>query len=119
MAQVTGTVFVLIDGALLQSKPGASIEMGGFNRTAVMANGVVIGFSEEPVEATISATLAHTFGLKINSIRDFKDGTLVFTTDTGTIYVVSGAFASTTGTLTGGEGDYEVEFKGKATLQVA
>ena len=110
--QVSGIVFVKIDGAVQRSKPGAKLMMGGVERTAIIANGKVVGFAEKGVAATVSFTLAHKGGDDLIALQDSIDSTLEFETDTGDTYVVSPAFASKPAELSDGEGDVAFEFQG-------
>ena len=116
-ATVTGTCIVRIDGASIRSKAGAKLMMGGVERTPVFADGEMIGFSTKPVEATVSATLAHTSTSDIAALRDIDDSSLIFETDTGVKFSIRNAFLVKPPELTGGEGDVAVEFKGKAAVQ--
>lgn len=112
MGQVTGTVYVNMNGKRLRSKEGASLDMGGFERTAQMSNGTVAGFSEKPVPAVVSCTLLHMSDTDLKEINDFQDGTVTFETDTGLTYIVNEAFTTKPCKLTGGEGEIECEFSG-------
>lgn len=110
--KVTGTVIVRVDGKSIKSKEGASIELGGFERTPVFADGILIGYSEKPTACIIVATLAHTSSSDLIGIREMVDVSGVFETDSGTRYSVRGMFNTKPPKLTGGEGDVAVEFAG-------
>ena len=111
--QVTGVAIVRVDGASLRSKEGAKLVFGGFERTPVYADGVLIGFSAKPTAAMVTATLAHTSSSDLAAIRDTVDATILFETDTGTTYTIRGAFCTKPPELTGGEGDVAVEYAGQ------
>ncbi len=111
--KVTGVVILRIDGESIRSKEGASLEIGGFERTPIIADGQVIGYSEKPVPSLVVATLAHTSTTDLIAIRNMVDVTGVFETDTGTRYTIAGMFNTKPPKLTGGEGDVNVEFAGK------
>lgn len=112
MAQVTGIVFVKIDGELVRSKEGAKLTLGGKERTAQVGHSVY-GFSERVVPSQVEFTIAHTAGFDLIGTQDKINSTLEFETDTGDIYIVRDAFATRPADLTGGEGDATFEFQGQ------
>ena len=117
MAQVTGTVIVRMDGLSLRSKDKAKLELGGFERMPVFADNELIGFSKKPVEAKVSATLAHVADSDVAAINNAESVSILFVCDNGVAFLVANAFCTKPPTLTGGEGDLEVEFAGKAAVQ--
>jgi hypothetical protein len=115
MAQVTGVVRIKINGTLVRSKAGATLNLGGVNRT-VQKGHSIYGYSSEPQEAVCSFTIAHTADVDEDELRDFTDGVLMFETDTGKTYQVNAAFTSVPPELTGGEGDLTVEITGQPAI---
>jgi len=114
MPDVTGTSIIQMDALSLQSKDGeASIEFGGKERTAVYADGTLLGPAEKAVAATVSSTLAHTSQTDMAKLSNAKNVTITVITDTGKRYVVRNAFATKPAKLSGSEGDVEVEFMGQ------
>ncbi len=111
MAQVTGIVFVKIDGELQRSKEGAKLILGGKERTA-QTGYKVYGFSEKVVPATVEFTLAHVGGDDLEGLQNKVDSTIEFETDTGDTYLVANAFSTKPAELTGGEGDVALEYMG-------
>ena len=111
MAQVTGIVFVKVNGALLRSKEGAKLMLGGKERTAQVGH-KLYGYSEKVVPATVEFTLAHVVADDLEGLQDTVDGTVEFETDTGDNYIVANAFSTKPAELTGGEGDVALEFQG-------
>lgn len=117
MADVTGTSIIQMDGLSLSSKEGeASLDFGGKERTAVYADGVLLGPSEKTVAATVSSTLAHQSTTDMVKLSNAKNVTITFITDTGKRYVVRGAFATKPAKLSGSEGDVEIEFMGQPAV---
>lgn len=117
MAQVTGIVVIRMDGLSLRSKEKAKLDLGGKERTAVFADNELIGYAEKPVAAKVTATLAHTAETDLIAIRDATNVSLEFATDTGVSYLVANAFCVKPPVLTGGDGDVEIEFEGRAAVQ--
>lgn len=115
MAQVTGIVKIYLDGQLLRSQPGATLNMGGVKRTAKSGHSVY-GYSEEIVESTLDATLvdmADTDAIKLSAI---KDATLRFETDTGNVYTVKGAWTSEPCQVSSG-GDLPLKMAGQPAIK--
>lgn len=113
MGQVTGIVYVSVNGKRLRSKEGASLDIGGKERTAIVAAGRVTGYSEKVVPSVLSCTLAHTSDTDLLDIGATVDATATFETDTGLTYIMAGVFCTKPPKVTGGEGDVEVEFSGE------
>lgn len=106
-----------MDGLSLKSKEGAEIDIGGMNREAAIADGIVADFTEEPVPAQLTATLLHGAQSDLIKIRDATNVTIVFSSDTGVKYVMRGAWCSKPPKLKGGKGECDVEFQGPPAIQ--
>ena len=117
MSQVTGTVVVRLNGNTLRSESGAKLDLGGFERTDRYADHSLLGYSQKPIASMCSCTLAHTAQTDLQAIMDTVDATLIFETDTGKRYTIRNAFCTKPPTLTGGEGQVEVEFKGQPAVE--
>ena len=111
MAKVLGIAKIHVGSSLLRSKEGASITLGGIERTEV-AGYAVYGFSEKVVGATVSCTLAHTNDLSLSELAQTTDAVVRFECDNGTVYVVEHAYMRTTPQVTAGSGDVACEFGG-------
>lgn len=92
--QVTGKATIYVDGAQLKTADDATLDTGGEKRTAVKGNGQVIGYSAETVEPTLECTVYHTAETSIEDIKNITDATVIFQTDTGRRYVLTGAFVT-------------------------
>ncbi len=110
--QVSGSVIIRVNGQSIRSKDGAKLTLGGKERTPQYADGQLIGYSEKPIAAMVTATLAHTSATDLIAIRDMVDVSGIFETDTGVRYSIRGMFCTKPPELTGGEGDVAVEFAG-------
>jgi len=117
MAQVTGVVILRMDGLALRSKEKATLEMGGSEQTEVFADGELIGYSSKPVAAKVTATLAHTAESDVAAINNARNVSIEFACDSGVSFLIANAFSCKPPKLSGGEGDLEVEFAGKAAIQ--
>lgn len=111
MAQVTGIVFVKVNGDLLRSKEGAKLMLGGKERTAQTGHSVY-GYSEKVVPSQVECTISHLADTDLNALNDTVDATVTFETDTGVVYTVPNSFLTKPPELTGGDGDVALEFQG-------
>lgn len=90
--QVAGKIFVTINGQRLRSKEGASLETGGIEREGVVSDSGVDGFMEKVVAPKVDCKVSLTNDIKLADLQAFKDGTLIFETDTGRVYTLTGAW---------------------------
>lgn len=111
MSQVTGIVYVKVNGALLRSKEGAKLNLGGKERSPVVGHSVY-GFTEKVVPATVECTLAHTADTDLVALGALTGATVQFETDTGVTFVVANAFTTKTLELKGGDGEVTLEMNG-------
>lgn len=93
MAKFLGRATITVDGVVLNSMPGASIDIGGVKRTAVTLDNGKVGFSEEPMPSQVDCNIAVDKNTSLAEIRDWDDVTIGFACDTGQRYVIAGAFS--------------------------
>jgi hypothetical protein len=110
MAQVTGRVFIKINGEMQHSKPGAKLMFGGKTRTPVVGDDAVHGYAEKLTEPRIECTFSHTANTSVQALADISDATVTFETDTGKAFILRNAFVTDPPELTGGEGELAVKF---------
>lgn len=101
--QVAGKVFLTLNGTRLRSKEGASLEMGGIEREAVISDSGVDGFNEKITAPKVDCKVSLTNDVRMADLQAFKDGTLVFETDTGRAYTLTGAWCAKPPKLEKGE----------------
>lgn len=111
MPQITGIVYVKIDGMLMRSKEGAKLMLGGKERTPQVGY-KLYGPSEKVIPSTVEFTIAHAAGDDLVGLSAKIDSTIEFDTDTGDSYLVANAFCTKPAELTGGEGDVAFAFMG-------
>ncbi|MBI2769990.1 MAG: phage tail tube protein [Burkholderiales bacterium] len=109
MAQVTGRVFIALNGQRIRSKEGATLDVGGVDREAAVSDAGVDGYSEKVVQAKVECKINDTADIRIDDIRKFKDGTLTFQTDTGKVYTCINAWCANPPKMTKGEWDLSFE----------
>ena len=108
MTQVAGKVFLNISGVggesvRLRSKEGASLELGGVEREAAISDSGVDGFTEKVTAPKVDCKISLTNDIKLKDLQAFKNGTLIFQTDTGRVYTLSGAWCAKPPKLEKGE----------------
>lgn len=109
MPQVTGRVFIAINGQRIRSKDGASLDTGGLKRNAQTSDAGVDGFSEEVAVPRVECKINDTAQISLEDLRNFKEGTLVFETDTGKPYTLTGAWIAEPPKLAKGEWELKYE----------
>lgn len=115
MPKITGIVKVYVDGALLRSKEGAKLVVGGKERTPQVGY-KVYGHSEKVVPGSVEFVVAHTADTDLIEMSNYTDATLKFETDTGKSFLITDAFTSKPAELTGGEGDVAMEMMGNPAV---
>lgn len=103
MAQATGRVTIKLNGDVLRSRNGASIQTGGIIREPLTTDQGAIFYREDITPAVIVATIVHLADTDIQALRSFRDFTLAFETDTGDGWSISNAFVTEVGELSAGE----------------
>lgn len=102
MAQVTGRIFISLNGQRIRSKEGASLETGGVERDAANSDSGVDGFTEKIVPPKVECKISHTAQTKLKELQAFT-GTLTFETDTGSVYTLIEAWCAKPPKLEKGE----------------
>jgi Phage tail tube protein len=103
VAQATGRVYITVDGDLLRSMPGASLQTGGVDRQAKILDSGDAHHIVVPVVSEVVASVVHLPDTDVVAMREWSNVTLKFVTDTGDGYVINNAWVATVGPLTNGE----------------
>lgn len=103
MAQVTGRVTIKLGSESLRSKTGAVLNIGGIQREFDVTDQLESYYREKGSVSTIKATIPHMSDTDLIKLRNFKNGTAYYETDTGHLYTVSQASLATIGDLSNGE----------------
>lgn len=110
MSRKSGRVTVKVNGDVLTSKPGASLQMGGKQRAYEMSDQGTVHHQETLVPGQITCTLIHVATTDLPTLRDFVGGTVTFEDDIGVVYVMREAGTMEIGELANGE--VEITFGG-------
>ena len=116
MSQITGIVRVKVDGALLRSKEGAKLNIGGKEREAQTGH-AVYGYSEMVVPSSVECTIVHDADTDLIELGNITGATLEFETDTGKTYIIKNAFVTKPPELSGGSGETPLEFNGEPAIE--
>lgn len=103
MSQLTGRVFISINGQKYRSKEGASLDVGGLVREAATSDSGVDGFVEKYTQAAVDFAINHKPEISLTAIHSITDGTLLFQTDTGSVFTLREAWSATPPKLVKGE----------------
>jgi hypothetical protein len=120
MGKITGRVEVLVNGDLLLNKTGAvasGLGLSGqpaFERKEVLGDTGLHGYVEEPVPAMLEVTVTDRDDVNINDFALINGtGTIILRAARGgKIYTMNGATCTNNITLTAGEGETNLVFKG-------
>lgn len=95
MNQYLGRAKIKANGVVLDTKPGASLDLGGIQRDSVV-NEHSMGFTETPKPARLECELALKRGDSVEQFRNLTDATIVFECDTGQSYIAKGGYTTET-----------------------
>lgn len=87
MSQVTGRVFISLNGQRIRSKEGASLDTGGADREPAVSDAGVDGYTEKIMPPKVECKISHTAQTRLKDLQAFT-GTLTFETDTGRVYTL-------------------------------
>lgn len=98
-----GIVFIKVNGNLLESMKGASLELGGEERTPVMGRGRLLGYTYETTPSRCECKVAFGALTDLPGLHKLEDAVLTFECDTGQVFSVAGAALQSPPKLTAGE----------------
>lgn len=110
MSRKSGRVTVKVNGDVLTSAPGASMQMGGAQRAFEMSDQGTVHHQETLVPGQISCTLIHVAPTDLGALRAFVGGVVTFEDDIGVVYVMREAGTMELGDLSAG--NIEITFGG-------
>lgn len=112
MAQVLGRADIRVNGKLLQSHPGATLDIGGVTRTSVVGH-TWHGFSEAAKQSRLECEITLGQDTRLSDLKDIVDAVITFECDTGQTYVIREAFIVDPPTVTdGSDGRVPLVFEG-------
>jgi hypothetical protein len=113
MGKKLGKAIIKIDGQVLESMPGASLDIGGSERTTLVGQNEVQGFFETPKQSRLECEISVGTETRLDAMRGWDNVTASFECDTGQQYVIQGAWLLNTLALKAAEGGrVELQFEG-------
>jgi hypothetical protein len=117
MAKLFGRAFITIDGQLLETEVGASIDIGGVKREPKPGTHAADGYTESLQPARIECKVRVDEDTSLEALN-FAEATVLFELDTGQQYLVEGAYTLDPPKATAGEGYAELAIGGDSALEV-
>lgn len=101
--QRAGKVRIKLGSQTLDTMPGATVNIGGNNRTTQVGSNKVLGYSEAPMQARVECTVSLAKGKSIKDY-DLADVTVTVEVDTGQVYSGANMWLTEPPSFTQGEG---------------
>ena len=92
--QITGKAVIRFDGKEYKTADDATLSPGGVSREPVKGTGRVHGFTETTEAPEMECTIYHTAETSLAAIQAIDNATVIFETDTGKRWVLTGAFVT-------------------------
>lgn len=109
---VNGTFYLRINGVVYRTEGEYTIGVGGVNRTTVMSNTGVEGYTEEQIEPFISGNLLDSSQLSLKDVQGFS-GSAQVQLKNGKTYTLSEAWAAELSELSPNSGTISGRLVGK------
>ncbi len=119
MSKVTGRAYIDVPGfGRLSTEEGSELNTGGFEREDVVSDIEVEGYTEKPAVPMITCSIIHRQGLDILALNKLTDINVPFETDSGSAYILRGAWTSKPCTLNKGRVSLELHGKGCDAVKI-
>lgn len=112
MSQITGRAFIRVNGSQLKSRPGATINVGGFNNETVNGDDGVHGFKQAVTQPSVGCTISHDENTSMTDLAKITDASITFETDTGKTLIMSPAWITQPPELNSQDGSVSLNFEG-------
>lgn len=112
MARVLGQATIKVNGRAVESNAGASIDLGGEERTTKMSAKKVVGYQAKIKQARIECAIPNTQDVSEKELHDIAGATVSFAGDNGKVYTVSNAHRTETLTTDDDSGDLRLVLEG-------
>ena len=119
MGMTHSRAYIKQGAALLATMPGAKLDLGGVERSAVMGSSGVLGYSEVIKPSMLTCEIALGQGTSLAELQKLTDVTVTYEADTGQTYVINHAFLTKPLTVTAGDGGkVTLEFSGAPAVEM-
>lgn len=113
-----GKAKIKIGSLLLETMPGATLDIGGVARTTQVGANTVLGFTETPKQARVEFSVSLRRGVSAQQLHT-DDATLTFEGDTGQVWSIRNAWSVETPVVNSGDGTVRCVYEGLAAEEVA
>lgn len=110
--KVMGKALIKANGRVLDTLPGASLDIGGVTRETVTGDNRVIGQKSTPRPSKIEFEIAVTRQTRLADIARWEDVVVTVEADTGQTWVVPSAWTTEPPTTTTSDGKAKVVMEG-------
>lgn len=119
MSKYLGRAFIRANGLTIASLPGsAKLNPGGMERTPVVGDFGMLGYTEKPVHAEVECDIAVSADTDLQALQNIVDGTVTFEGDTGQVWIVRKAATAGPIAVQSGDGKASIKFIGSAAESV-
>lgn len=112
MGMTHSMAYIKYDSKLLDSMPGAKLDLGGETREPVIGDNKILGYATKIKPSTLECEVALTQGTKLADLAGITNATLTYEADTGQTYSIRNAFLTEPPQVSAGDG-------GKVSLKFA
>lgn len=109
--KISGIARIKVDGELLESLPGAELDLGGFERE-LKSGHRVYGHTEKIVPSMLTCTIVWKNETPLETLRDTIGGVITFESDNGKKYKCSNMALLKTIKVKDESGEVPLEFGG-------
>jgi hypothetical protein len=110
--RVMGKAQIKANGRMLDSFPGATMDLGGEARESVIGANKVLGFKGSLQQSKLECEIAIKEGLSLAEIRKWTDVTVTMEADTGQTWVISNGWSTTPPSVTENDGKAKIIIEG-------
>ena len=115
--QLTGKAIIRADGLRLRTENGATLSLGGFNRTSERHGGQTY-FKEDEVPPKLECSVLHDKDTNLLTLNNITGATIEYECDTGQIYILRDAFVIEPVSLDSGTGKASLMFEANSIDEV-
>ena len=115
--QYFGRATIIVNGRILDSMPGAKIELGGVIRKAKTSDHRT-GFTEELAPGRVDCEVAFSTETEAESLRNLVDATVMFRADTGQQWMIRDSFVEDGIKIEGKDGKMGLKLTGQAAENI-
>ena len=117
MSQITGRLFIRVNGNLLPLTGDASVSPGGPNREAVVLNDGTVHRRETLEASTVECTIVDDGNIGVKDVQAIVDATIIVESDAGRRWTVNNAFCTEVPQVNS-KGEITAKFSGDEAQEV-